>query len=506
MKNTIHARLRRAKGSLERRLNAKARRRASAKPVLGQGPIKYDLAHRTRAITHGGIGAMHQVAIKSGLIEAIDKHLQVLAYHRPYHESDHVLTHAYNLAHGGTAIDHIDLMRGDEVLLDALDAASLPAPTTAGDFCRRFEADDIDQLQLAINSARLNVWKKQPAAFFEVAKLDVDGVVVSTCAKSKQGMGRSYKGHWGYYPHMVTLANTMEPLWLVNQPGNDNSVVAAGDLLEKSALFCREAGFADILLRGDTAFSFTTRLDGWDEQDFRFIFGYSAVESLSGKAKELAQSQYEVLERKAKKASKTGKERQKALDVKGAIIEKKGYKNLILESEHVSEFDYQPSACKRHYRVVALRKEIRVERGGKEVDRQTRYFFYITNDRKLSAAQVVFEANARCDQENIIKRLTGLGALHAPVNTLLSNWAYMVMASLAWTLKAWMGLLLPISPRWSKRHRQQAGRWLRMDFATFRRGVLAVPTQIVRHARQVTFRFLGWRPELRGLMRLLDGL
>jgi hypothetical protein len=449
---------------------------------------------------------MHQVAIKSGLIEAIDKHVQVLAYHRPYHESDHVLTHAYNLAHGGTAIDHINHLRHDEVLLDALGATSLPAPTTAGDFCRRFETDDIEQLQRAINTARLNVWKKQPAAFFEVAKLDVDGVVVGTCGKCKQGMGRSYKGLWGYYPHMVTLANTMEPLFLVNQPGNDNSVVAAGDLLEKSALFCRDAGFKDILLRGDTAFSFTTRLDGWDEQDFGFVFGYKAIESLTGKAKELAQAQYEVLKRKAKTASKTGKERQKALDVKEAIVEKKGYKNLILESEHVSEFDYQPSACKRPYRVVALRKEIRVERGGKEVERQQRYFFYITNDPKLSAQQVVFEANARCDQENIIKRLTGLGALHAPVNTLESNWAYMVMASLAWTLKAWMALLLPISPRWKKRHQEQSRRWLRMDFATFRRGVLEVPTQIVCHARQVTFRFLGWKPELRGLIHLLDGL
>ena len=51
--------------------------------------------------------------------------------------------------------------------------------------------------------------------------------------------------------------------------------------------------------------------------------------------------------------------------------------------------------------------------------------------------QVVAEAHQRCDQENLHAQLKGeVRALHAPVNTLNANWAYLVMASLAWTLKA----------------------------------------------------------------------
>ena len=70
-----------------------------------------------------------------------------------------------------------------------------------------------------------------------------------------------------------------------------------------------------------------------------------------------------------------------------------------------------------------------------------RYFFYITNDRTTPASEIVFLANDRCDQENLIAQLKGgVKALAMPVDDLVSNWAYMVMASLAWSLKAWSGL------------------------------------------------------------------
>ena len=35
-------------------------------------------------------------------------------------------------------LDDIELRRNDEAYLNALGAAALPDPTTAGDFCRRF--------------------------------------------------------------------------------------------------------------------------------------------------------------------------------------------------------------------------------------------------------------------------------------------------------------------------------------------------------------------------------
>ena len=43
----------------------------------------------------------------------------------------------------------------------------------------------------------------------------------------------------------------------------------------------------------------------------------------------------------------------------------------------------------------------------------------------------MFSANDRCDQENLIAQLKGgVHALTTPVDDLVSNWAYMVMAQL----------------------------------------------------------------------------
>ena len=65
----------------------------------------------------------------------------------------------------------------------------------------------------------------------------------------------------------------------------------------------------------------------------------------------------------------------------------------------------------------------------------------------------MFSANDRCDQENLIAQLKGgVHALTTPVDDLVSNWAYMVMASLAWSLKAWAALLVPVSPRHAAEH------------------------------------------------------
>lgn len=100
----------------------------------------------------------------------------------------------------------------------------------------------------------------------------------------------------------------------------------------------------------------------------------------------------------------------------------------------------------------------------------------------------------------------GVHALHAPLNTLEANWAYMVMVLLAWTLKAWVALLLPVVPRWQKRHEQERKLVLSMEFHTFLQQLMLVPAQIIRSGRRLIYRLLAWRPRLSILFRLLDAL
>src|SRR5438034_972230 len=173
--------------------------------------------------------------------------------------------------------------------------------------------------------------------------------------------------------------------------------------------------------------------------------------------------------------------RQRPANIKAAIIVEREFKTLRLETEAVAEFAYQPVACAQPYRMVVVRKNISVEQGDQRLFDEIRYFFYLTNDHETPAADVVFLANDRCNQENLIDQLKhGVGATRMPVDTLLSNWAYMVMAALAWTLKAWFALRLPQTGRWAARYAAEKNAVLRMEFKAFLHAFMLIPVQVVR--------------------------
>ena len=474
--------------------------------MMAASNIHYDIAQRSRGLGCGGIGAMHLLVRRTGLIEAIDRRLHLLKVHLPYHESDHVLNVAYNILGGGTCLQDIELHRNAEAYLDALGAQRIPDPTTEGDFCRRFEVPHIEALMETINEVRLGVWKRQPAEFFDRAVIDADGTLAPTCGACKEGMDISYKGQWGYHPLLVSLANTGEPLYLVNRSGNRPSSEGAAARFDQGIALCRRAGFKSILLRGDTDFTQTGELDRWDADGVAFIFGIDAMANLVKIADELPQKAWKRLVRPAKYEVATG-ERARPENVKERIVREREFQNVRLFSEMVAEFDYRPTACGKTYRIVALCKNLTVEKGQTLLFDDLKYFFYITNDRVSPAEQIVASANGRCNQENLIEQLkNGARAMEMPTGDLVSNWAYMVMASLAWTLKAWLALMLPESGRWKDKHGAQKRSLLRMEFKTFLNGLMRLPCQIVRTGRRIVFRLLSWNRWQEVLLRAVEAL
>ena len=451
------------------------------------GKVHYEIGASTDVMSYGGIGAVHRMVTQLGLVEKIDQELELLKVHLPYHESDHVLNLAYNVLCGGTRLEDIERLRHDVAYMNALGADLIPDPTTAGDFCRRFTEADVIRLMGCINAVRPKLWQGRGRDLLgEVSYLDVDGTLAPTLGERKQGMDISYKGIWGYAPLIVSLANVREVLYVVNRPGNVPSHTDAPRWIDK-AINDVEPYAKRICVRGDTDFSLTQHFDRWAER-VDFIFGMDANAALRDRADALDEACWQRLERGRKYDTLTEETRQRHQPhEKKRIVRERGYMNLALNHEDVAEFMYEPGKCDRPYRVVALRKNISKMKGEHVLFDEIRYFFYITTRTDLSAAEVVACANERCDQENVIEQLkNGVNALRVPLYDLVSNWAYMVIAALAWNIKSWFAMMM---------HRK-ADRlaYIRMEFPRFLHSVILIPCRVVRRARSITLRLLGYQP------------
>jgi Transposase DDE domain group 1 len=453
--------------------------------MFSSGRITYEMADKAQAMSPGGIGAIHLMNTRLGLPAEIDKRLELLKFHVPYHESDHVLNLSYNVLCGGVRLEDIELRRNDEVFLNGLGAQRIPDPTTAGDFTRRFETEDICGLMEACNAVRTKIWRRaENRSLLEEALLDMDGTIQGTCGECKGGMKLSYKGVWGYAPLIVSLANTKEVLYLVNRPGNVASHEGAAEWINKAIALVKPYA-QRICLRGDTDFSLTAHFDSW-AKEVDFVFGMDAHPTLVGLAEALPESAWKALPHQAGPEIKT-QPRQKPENVKEAEVKEKEYRNLRLKSQEVAEFEYQPGKCERSYRMVVVRKNISVEKGEKVLLDDVRYFFYITTKipQEMTAEEVVEFVHGRCDQENVIEQLkNGVNAMRMPVDDLLSNWAYMAITAQAWNMKSWYGLLMP--------RRARGLEIVKMEFRRFLHTIILLPAQVVRSGRRVIYRILAY--------------
>ena len=385
---------------------------------------------------------------------------------------------------GGTRLEDIERLRHDSAYMNALGAELIPDPTTAGDFCRRFAEADVAELMERINAVRQKLWAGRGRDLLApVAHLDVDGTDAPTGGQRKQGMDISYKGIWGYAPLIVSLANTREVLYLLNRPGNAPSHQHAAEWIDKAVELVTPHA-ERVCLRGDTDFSLTAHFDRWAAQ-VDFVFGMDNTKPLRSCAEALPEPSWRRLRRPAPYPNATGKTRARRDNHKQRIVTERGYLDLRLNYEDVAEFTYQPGKCRRGYRVVAVRKNISRARGEHVLFDEIRYFFYITTRTDLTAEQVLELANERCDQENIIGQLkSGVNALRVPLYDLVSNWAYMLCAALAWNIKSWFAMMM------HRKHDRHD--YIRMEFRRFLTSIVTIPAMLIRRARGITIRIIGY--------------
>ena len=213
-------------------------------PMIKPVRSTYELAEKQQAVACGGIATIMELIKQVGLRTEINRAAPVFKVYAPYDEADHVFNIALNLMAGGTCLEHLETRRNDEAYLDALGAVRIPDPTTAGDFCRRFNSQQLLMLMQGINRSRQLVWKQQPQGFLKQATIEADGTMVESCGQKKEGIGMNYKGH-GHHPWSSARLKLRKfsTLPIGRQPPEPQGSAFYFDLAIEQ---CRKAGFEKI--------------------------------------------------------------------------------------------------------------------------------------------------------------------------------------------------------------------------------------------------------------------
>ena len=452
-------------------------------PARRSGPVlrhpKLQMSSEPSDTTpYGGLALAASLVRSLGIAQDLDGELSLLAAHRPFHESDHVLTHVYNLYAGGTCIEDIADLQTSEPARRMLGAERIPDPTTAGDFLRRFDADALKTLDLVIDRAQEKVWKRRYGKRkAERAIVDLDSCVRPVYGDQKEGTDFTYKGSFGYHPLVISLAGTLECLRLVNRSGNTTSADGSeSHLRELFPMLGRH--FKQVIVRGDSAFAKQAIFDVCEEAGHFFAVVSPQQQNFASLFEALPGEQWKPYRQREKSEDLPRKRRKRGPNRRRERARSRNKRDLQLKKQWIAEIPYRPERSERTYRLIARYQEIEEHEQG-HLFMLTRFRFAISNlPPSVSAEEVMDLTYQRCDQENLIEQLqNGVTAMRMPTGGMLSNAAFGTCARLAHNLKPWLAqLALPMET-------------MRWEWKRFRRAFVYCAARVVHTARQTHVRF-----------------
>lgn len=401
--------------------------------------------------SYSGIAVASQVAEKLGVADVIDERLRLLKRHKPYQESDHILTIVYNLLTGGESMMDIERLQGQEGLKKILGTASIPDPTTTGDFLARFKESDLQDLQQAMADLQQRAFGKLDSHRRQRASIDFDSSIHEVYGEKKEGADFSYDGRWSYHVLYGTLAETGEVLHQELREGNKTSSSGTAEALP-GILERVQQSFQQLRFRSDSGFYDKEIVRICEENQTEFFIVAKQTQALMRRVLAIADEQWKSLRRQKIAGSpgkKKAKKRKKRRNRKRAITIRRKPDSEFRGRTQVSSFSYQPTGWAREYRFVVTRTEI-VDKENKQLLLQEdlcRYIYHvIVTNTAYSNSAVISIADGRSNQENLIKDFKyGMGLSHVPTGRLMANKAYFLIAALAWNLKTWMVNLLKLA-------------------------------------------------------------
>ena len=466
------------------------------RPVIGNPKLQAQTDEDAPITAYGGVMLAADFLRRFGVAKRLDRAVELLKQHNPYHESDHIIAQAMNLYVGGTCLEDMAKLQGDEGVLRMLKACRLPDPTTGGDFLRRFDQASLGALRRVNDGLQDDVWKvigrKQTGRRKrkrDLAVVDMDGHFKELYGVQKEGADFSRKGQWSYHPLVFSLAGVGETVAVRNRPGNVQSFEGADEEIDCCAPRLHER-FRNVLFRGDSDFDRSVVREACERNKAYFAFvsrQWSDRPQMAMKVPDFAWKPYRSKsqrERDAHRARKEVRRRKRKRNNKRRRARQRGYTDLSLVTQWVAEVPYTSPGTDKTYRLV-IRKQLLEEECGKPGQRELwqryRYRWVITNlPRSYNAQEVIDETYQRCDQENFIEQMgSGLAMWRMPVREFDGNCAWLEIARLAWNLGKWLAqLALP----------DEVVRW---EWKRFRLAFVYIAAKVVHRARQVLVRLAG---------------
>ena len=372
----------------------------------GVGKVgKFNICFRKEQVTsHAGTVLLQDFARGLGVERVLDEELQVKERERGYGEGQASRGLVYNLVLGGEHLSDLEVLRGDPGTQELLDAETMLAPTTAGEFLRTFAIGDVQDLQRVHLRLQQRVRPQQQAT---ACTLDLDSSISEQVSTQKEGSTTAYHGEVGYHPLFAFWAEEGELLFSHLRRGSAHTARNVRGFLRETLK--RVPDTASKKLRADSGF-YSQGVGEWCEtHGFPFTITADQTAPLVAAIATVPERHWQPLPEH--------------------------------DLAEVAECTSQPTGWSRPYRYVVKREVAETKAG----DRYWKDHATVTNDEERPVREVVVWHLQHANMENAItEQKSGFGLEKLPSRKFHANWAYLLIGQLAFNLVAWFKrLVLP---------------------------------------------------------------
>jgi len=381
-----------------------------------------------------GLKFVADLSRKLGIISGLGK-LTVKKRRRGIPTPDFIMSFVNNFLVGGSNLNDLEALRSERATRGHLYDLEVPAPTTAGEFLRKFTAGHIKQVEHVIRHALLGcagiIGGAQPIT------CDLDSSIIEVFGYLKEGARYGYTGVKGLHPLLCFWAETRFLVGVRLRSGNKHTAHKATSFIAEC--LSRLPGDRPICFRLDAGFYCREVVEHLLEKTVKFSVSAKLTSALRKAIEDLPADSWRPYPWE--------------------------------EGTEWAEFSYQPKGWPGAFRMIVKRAPY--YEGEQRIIGE---FFYtpVLTDRRGAGSSVLKHHLARGGAENFEEFKNGIGARHLPCRSFIANWAWLVIAQLAYNLAQFFKLLvLP-----AKKHHYQLKK-LRLHW-------FCVAGRIIRSGRRIT--------------------